>query len=101
MSEKKGILELVLETYWSSCMMMAGLKGENNDPIASLVSGIIKTSQMTNLSMFRNILMDAELGPDELVKVEEVLKKVEARHTNRDVLESVRQIRSAHPSLQP
>lgn len=100
MGKKKSLLTLVLESYQSACRMMAGLKGDDKNALNSLTSGLIKTSYLMTLSMFRNVLMDAELGPGELAEVEGVLKTVTTEHTNEEVLNSVRRIRAELHVLQ-
>lgn len=93
-SKKGSLLKLVLESYKSSCSMLAGLKDDSKDPLSSMTSALIKSSYSMNVSMFRNILMDADMSPDQAAEVEQALREVEQEHTNTEVLDSVRQIRA-------
>jgi len=98
----KKLITLVLENYRISCMAVEGRKKDKQptgpkpivDAFADFTSSLIGFSQGTELCMFRNILMDAELAPSEVAEVELVLKQVEAEFTDGLILESVRTIRT-------
>ena len=96
----KKLITLVLESYQGSCRAAEGRKKDERltgtrlaDACMTLVSSVVSFNQGNELCMFRNILMDAELTPDEVAEVDLVLKKVEAQFTDALILESVRMIR--------
>ena len=103
MASKKSVLTLVLESYHSCCQMMASLEDNNKGYVAlnALTSAFIKNSYFMQMSMFRNVLMDAEFNSNEVTEVELLLKRVEAEHTNKEVLKSVRMIRTKIQQAEP
>lgn len=103
MANKRSTLALVLESYLNACLTMASFRDERGDALKAYTSALIKNSYSIQLGMFRNILMAAELTPDEIAEVELALKRVEKEYTNEEVLESAQMIRAkiqrARPSV--
>ena len=92
---KKKLISLVLEAFQDPCRSLESFneeKSQGEGPMGALnimTTALIRADYFARLATFRKILTDAELSPEELAEVEQVLGKIEETFKNKEVLESV------------
>jgi membrane-bound ClpP family serine protease len=99
---RKGILALVLDAFEGSCTKVAkSSKKEKPDELSpimnaaiGMISAMSSIGDTNEMIMFRTMLINAELTPDESLEMDVVLARVESQHTCQMVLDSVQLIRT-------